>query len=222
VCFTCGPGQFQALSNATRCLDCARGFSQAQFNATSCTVCAPGKFSNFTGARQCVECPDGSYPLGTQCILCAGQAGLDCSRRVVAVRRGYWAYTDARTGQWITVECTADRCQGSINISSQCTGTNRDPSVDNQLCGRCLLDYADTGGTCICNMIAHWLDVVLLLNVAVLFCADCPHADGGLVLVMLLVLWALVLVLHATSRSSSGLPLLACRTSRRPMLTAGL
>jgi hypothetical protein len=152
VCFTCGPGQYQASPNATRCLDCARGFSQAQFNVTSCTACAPGKFSNSTGARQCVECPEGSYPLGTHCILCASQAGLDCSRRVVAVRRGYWAYTDAQTGQWITVECTADRCQGSLNISAQCTGANRDPSLDNQLCGRCLPDYADTGGTCICEL----------------------------------------------------------------------
>ncbi len=155
LCSSCLPGQYQPVGEATGCLDCPRGLSQPLFNATTCVACAPGKFSNATGSRQCFECPAGSYALRARCVLCTDQPGLDCSRISVAVHRGYWAYTDAMTGEWAAVECPVDRCPGSPNISAQCSdlgaGTNRDTASDNALCGRCLPDFADVGGRCVCK-----------------------------------------------------------------------
>jgi hypothetical protein len=67
----------------------------------------------------------------------------------------YWAYADPSTGQWLTAECPTDRCAGSLNISAQCAGQNRDQGADNQLCGRCRPDHTDVGGSCVCAYRAH-------------------------------------------------------------------
>jgi hypothetical protein len=117
----------------------------------------------------------GSVFSASKCQSCSGIRGLVCDGGLPHTSPGYWLWVNGDRLE--TYMCPPSLC----GDQSTCVG-DRDQSLDNHLCGRCIDGYVDWTSTCIECRAPNALALFLLL--------------GGT--------WMWVIVLHRLSDSTNG------------------
>lgn len=187
----CTPCPYGVSSDRSRCLfvneSCAAGFGK---EPNGCTLCPRGRFSD--GTTPCTRCAESTYSNvnGTaRCLRCT-DAGVACDTDtgLGAPRRGYWSFvlSGDRTGELHTVPCVVPSlCLGPSpsNIAVTLCEASRLQSADNVECAMCDIGRSEWSGECL----------------------RCDSANGGMVLLVMLLCWLYVIVSHRLAQDSASL-----------------
>ena len=128
----CGPGFFQARSNATMCDPCQPGRFQSNFTSTACAACAAGQFQDGNGTSICRQCARGKFQFAsetTACIECdtgqfsAFEGASTCEKCAVGQYQGQMSQASCNQcargqfseerGQTACIKCAEGRFQPS-------------------------------------------------------------------------------------------------------------
>jgi hypothetical protein len=141
-----------------------------------------------------VSCGEGTYSLSarkTSCLVCRkeGERGVSCEYGQARIDRNFWPFMErgangSETGRVLAALCPPGLCQGGPALAANCTSNRRLPIWNNSLCGECAEGFAFALGSSVC--------------------VRCTEAQWGYVVLLVLVLWVLVLLLHAVSQRPSG------------------
>lgn len=181
-CIRCNPGFYQAMGGASNCVACEQGKFASDFNSTICASCPPGRYESNDGANECVVCSSGRYMLASNatydCNDCSSVAGAICRNGEISAEPNYFVYS--RDTQLLSAPCVTSACRGGA-LSQQCADHRAAPP-SNLLCGACESGYSEWSDTCV----------------------RCDGFNVGMAVALLLLCWLYVLVIYATSQSSSG------------------
>jgi FG-GAP repeat/Tyrosine-protein kinase ephrin type A/B receptor-like len=229
-CSLCPPGRFanSSLTTSSECQPCAQNQYQSSFGKSQCQSCPAWTFSDEVGVAECSSCPSGRFLSGIMptAAAAATASGSDaimmatCSPCPPEVRCSPRSQPQALTGFWVsrtlpsdaaapgaasdlsTRRCGYSRCvdsraceaSDSASTSSHtnnytsttlqvfsCCGSNRLPANENPLCGRCLSGYTEWNNECV----------------------QCDSVNGGLVFLVIILIWVYSIVIIRLSQTSS-------------------
>jgi len=179
-CIPCGKGSAQPLPGQSGCVVCAEGFEAPKEGSSTCKRCAIGTVTNnITGFSQCQPCPDGTYNAFSEtsqvCQLCP--ENCRCSPLLGGagiVSNADYYVSFSPQGLAVVTKCAVGYC----GDQSTC---GPDRVQGSPLCNQCIPGLIDWDGACV----------------------RCENANGGLILLFLLVCFLFVGALHVLSSRTS-------------------